>query len=201
MTRVRRDPAPVLTIIRGNSGSGKTTAAREIRRRYGRGCALLEQDHLRRIILREHDHDGGAAPAFIAATARSALGLGYHVVLEGILYAKHYRAALESLIAGHPGPSHVYYLDIPFEETLRRHATRPGMAHITEAEMRGWYAPSDALGVPGETVFGPAATLEAIVTTVLHRSGLAAAAPLAPCPVTCPRCSVQAEGVHLGAEQ
>ncbi|WP_305783117.1 AAA family ATPase [Symbioplanes lichenis] len=180
--------SPVLVIIRGNSASGKTTAAREIRRRYGRGCALLEQDHLRRIVLREHDHDGGVAPAFIAATARSALDLGYHVVLEGILHAQHYGPALTDLIATHPGPAHVYYLDIPFAETLRRHATRPDMAHITETEMRGWYAPSDVLGLPGETVLGPAASLEEIVTTVLHRSGLATAAALTPCPVSCPRC-------------
>jgi hypothetical protein len=32
---------PTLVVIRGNSGSRKATAAREVRRRYGRGCALL----------------------------------------------------------------------------------------------------------------------------------------------------------------
>jgi predicted kinase len=32
---------PTLVVIRGNSGSGKTTTAREVRRRYGRGCTLL----------------------------------------------------------------------------------------------------------------------------------------------------------------
>ena len=79
---------PTLVVIRGNSGSGKTTIAREVRRRYGRGCALVEQDYLRRIVLREHDSDrtDPVAPAFIAATARNALDFGYHVVLEGILH-------------------------------------------------------------------------------------------------------------------
>jgi uridine kinase len=33
---------PMLVVIRGNSGSGKTTTAREVRRRYDRGCALIE---------------------------------------------------------------------------------------------------------------------------------------------------------------
>ena len=36
---------PTLVIIRGNSGSGKSTAANEVRRAYGRGCALLELSH------------------------------------------------------------------------------------------------------------------------------------------------------------
>jgi hypothetical protein len=55
-------------VIRGNSGSGKTTTAHEVRRRYGRGCALVEQDYLRRIVLREHDRAeiGPVAPGFIA---------------------------------------------------------------------------------------------------------------------------------------
>jgi hypothetical protein len=75
---------PTLVIIRGNSGNGKTTAARETRRRFGRGAALLEQDHLRRTVLREHDsaHIDPVAPAFITTTARTALDLGYHVILR-----------------------------------------------------------------------------------------------------------------------
>ena len=46
---------PTLVIIRGNSGSGKTSTAREVRRRYGqRGLAAVEQDYMRRVVLREH---------------------------------------------------------------------------------------------------------------------------------------------------
>jgi uridine kinase len=37
--------AAALVVIRGNSGSGKTTAAREARRRFGRGAGLVELSH------------------------------------------------------------------------------------------------------------------------------------------------------------
>jgi uridine kinase len=37
-----------LIVLRGNSGSGQSTVARAVRERYGRGCALVEQFHLRR---------------------------------------------------------------------------------------------------------------------------------------------------------
>jgi len=182
---------PILVVIRGNSGSGKTSVAREVRRRYGRGCALFEQDHLRRIVLREHDdHETEpVAPRFIAEVVGSALRLGYHAVLEGILHSERYAAALRRLIAGHPGASHAFYLDVSLAETLRRHEARAAHVGFTAADMTGWYAPGDVLGLPGERVIGEAATFEATVDTILHASGLAAAAPATPCPVRCPRCA------------
>jgi hypothetical protein len=92
-----------LIVLRGNSGSGKSTVARAVRERYGRGCALVEQDYLRRIVLRELDGDGGIAPALIAQTVRFALDHGYHVVLEGILARARYGSALSCLFRAHGG--------------------------------------------------------------------------------------------------
>ncbi|MGD7789618.1 zeta toxin family protein [Propionibacteriaceae bacterium Y1700] len=46
---------PHLVIIRGNSASGKTTAARSLQLALGRGTANIGQDHFRRVVLREHD--------------------------------------------------------------------------------------------------------------------------------------------------
>jgi hypothetical protein len=83
-------PETRLVVIRGNSGSGKSTVARRLRLGYGRGCALAEQDYLRRIVLRERDGPGGIAPALIEQTVRFALDHGYHAVLEGILLRDRY---------------------------------------------------------------------------------------------------------------
>jgi hypothetical protein len=179
-----------LIVIRGNSGSGKTSVARAVRRRYGRGCALIEQDYLRRIVLREHDgvEVAGLAPRLIAATARMSLAGGYHVVLEGILAAEVYGSELRSLIAGHPGRSHVYYLDVSWDETLRRHAMRPQAADFTPEQMREWYVPGDVLGVPGERVVPESSSFEQTVETILRTSALREAPAVAPCPTRCPRC-------------
>ena len=179
---------PTLVVIRGNSGSGKTTTGREVRRRYGRGCALIEQDYVRRVMLREHGGDGmgAVAPAFITAMVREALGHGYHVVLEGILHTRQYGRPLRDLIAAHSGAVFAYWMEVSFEETVRRHEGRAEPIPVGAEQMRSWYTPMDLLGVPGERVIdesvGPAAVVELI-------SGLVEAPPLTPCPVVCARCA------------
>ncbi|HEV2373038.1 MAG TPA: zeta toxin family protein, partial [Streptosporangiaceae bacterium] len=98
-----------LVVLRGNSGSGKSTVAAEVRARYGRGIALVGQDNLRRVILREHDVAGAANIGLIDTVVRYALDNGYHVLLEGILCAAHYGPMLEGLRRDHAGPSRWYY--------------------------------------------------------------------------------------------
>ncbi|GAA1603543.1 hypothetical protein GCM10009789_66960 [Kribbella sancticallisti] len=103
------DATTRLVVLRGNSGSGKSTTAQEVRRRVGRGVAWVEQDYLRRILFREHDRPGVPNIGLIDQTVRYALGHGYHVILEGILYSPHYGAMLRELIADHVGVTGVYY--------------------------------------------------------------------------------------------
>lgn len=46
-------PRTRLVILRGDSASGKSTIAQRLRERLGRGVAWVEQDYLRRTVLRE----------------------------------------------------------------------------------------------------------------------------------------------------
>jgi len=107
-----------LIVLRGNSASGKSTVASALRDRYGRGIAIVGQDNLRRIVLRERDVPGGAYIGLVDTVARYALDHGYHTIIEGIFYAAHCAGMLTALRADHRGGSHFYYLDVPFQETL-----------------------------------------------------------------------------------
>jgi hypothetical protein len=187
------DAAPTLLVIRGNSASGKTTAAREARRRFGRGAAVVEQDYFRRVVLREHGGIGtdAVAPGSIDMCVRHLLGAGYHVIVEGILHTGSYGPMLRQLIGDHLGPSHAFYLDVGFEETVRRRHNRAEPIPVTAAQMLDWYAEHDVLGVDGEHVIPETATLEHAVATVLDTSGLVRRAPLTPCPVRCLRCAAK----------
>ena len=69
-----------LVVVRGNSASRKSSVAAGLRERFGRGLALVGQDNLRRIVLRECDRPGAAN---IDLTARYALDAGFHLVQLG----------------------------------------------------------------------------------------------------------------------
>lgn len=161
------DATTRLVVLRGNSGSGKSTTAQEVRRRLGRGVAWIEQDYLRRILLREHDRPDAPNIGLIDQTARYALGNGYHVILEGILYSPTYGAMLRRLIDDHAGVTGVYYFQLSFDETVERHATRPLAETVTPEQMREWYQARDLLGVPGEQVIEPSSTLDETAARII----------------------------------
>lgn len=162
-------PDTHLIVLRGNSGSGKSSIAQAVRARYGRGLALVEQDYLRRTLLRERDLPDGNTPALIAHVITFALDAGYHVLCEGILYADLYGDMLRRLRHAHRGTTDVYYLDVPLAETLRRHAGRPQATEFTGADVRSWFRPHDVLGVPGEQVLDENVALDDVANRILDR--------------------------------
>lgn len=167
-----------LVLLRGNSASGKSSVAAGIRSRFGRGLALVEQDTLRRVVLRERDRPGAANIGLIDTVARYALDAGYHVIVEGILYADRYGDMLARLCADHRGPTHAYYLDVPFDETLSRHATKPIADEVGETDLRNWYRHRDLLPGGVETVIGADSSLAKTVERIMDDTGLAGLLPL-----------------------
>jgi hypothetical protein len=138
----------------------------------------VQQDYLRRVLLREREQPGGAAPALIDQTVRFCLDHGYQVLLDGILAASSHSEMISGLLRAHRGRSFVFYLDACFEETLRRHATRPQAAEFSGEDMRSWYLARDLLGVDGERVVPEHFTLTRTVAFIGTITGLLA--PAAP---------------------
>lgn len=170
-----------LIVLRGNSASGKSTVAAGLRDRFGRNLALVGQDNLRRIVLRERDRPGAANIGLIGMTARYALDAGFHTVVEGILYADRYAAMLEDLVSEHRGFSRCYYLDVPLQETLRRHATKPDpayLAQVTDQHLRDWYRERDLLPSGVETIVEASSTLDNTVQRIMRETGLDTVPPI-----------------------
>ncbi|MFD6097145.1 AAA family ATPase [Nocardiopsis flavescens] len=168
---------PRLVVLRGNSGSGKSTVAATVRAAYGRrGMAVVGQDVVRRDILRERDRPGAVNIGLIDLMVRHILGRGAHVVLEGIFYADHYGPMLTALIDDHPGRAHAYYFDLPFEVTLARHATKPLARELGEAELRRWWRPRDLLPGAAERTIDRHASAADTAARILRDCGLSATA-------------------------
>jgi predicted ABC-type ATPase len=77
---------PTLVIIRGNSGSGKTSMADALQAHFGAAhCLVIHQDQVRREMLHANDHVGTPAVALIADLIRFGLANYPLVIVEGIL--------------------------------------------------------------------------------------------------------------------
>ncbi|GAA2332420.1 hypothetical protein SVIO_003350 [Streptomyces violaceusniger] len=80
---------------------------------------------------------------------------------------------LAQLRDDHRGPTHGYYLDVPFGETLARHATKPIADDVNEAQLRDRYRPRDLLPGGIETVIGADSALQETVDRIMLDTGLA----------------------------
>ena len=69
-----------LVVLRGNSGSGKSSVAAALRAACGPGVAWVSQDLIRRVILKEKDQPGGLNIGLIDQVTRYALTLRRHAM-------------------------------------------------------------------------------------------------------------------------
>lgn len=140
-----------LVIIRGNSGSGKSSVARAIQHKIGRNTLVIPQDTVRREMLWVHD----GADTLALPLLTDLLKYGYEyceiTVLEGILNAKWYQPLFETAVDLFGENIFAYYYDLPFEETLKRHATKRDRFDFGEEEMRRWWNEKDHIGFIPET--------------------------------------------------
>lgn len=160
-----------LIVLRGPSGSGKTTIAKRLFALTECRTALIQQDYYRFIF---KPSDGGSKSnstvihEMIEHNCSCALEAGYDVILEGILSVKSYLAILNRIIDQHPGPSHMFYFDMSFEETARRHASRQNASEFTIEDMRQWYAGSHRSYHPLERLIPESCSEERTVETIFR---------------------------------
>lgn len=158
---------PKLIILRGNSGSGKTTIAKELQKKLGHGTMLISQDVVRREMLYVKD---GEKPKVSELLFQLALYGKKHcniVIMEGILTTKWYRELFERLKKEFDNNNlFAYYFDLPFEETLRRHKLKPNANEFGEKEMRNWWKEKDLIYFIPEKLIGKELTIQEIVNDI-----------------------------------
>ena len=158
--------------LRGNSGSGKSTVAALLRSRVKNQMALVEQDYLRRVVLKQKGNQGAAAKDLIRQTTLLALDHDYDVVLDGILDMDNYGGLLRELARRESCVLHLYWFDVPFEETLRRHNLKPIADAFGETEMREWWRDQDPSGIEGEQLIPGHSSAADAVDRILRDTGL-----------------------------
>ena len=163
-----------LIIIRGNSGSGKSSLAKAIRAARPRGIAIVGHDVLRREVLHVRDHPGTLSVPYMDLSARFALEHGLHVVIEGILHSEIYGEMLARLQSDHRGMTRSYCYELALDETLRRHRTKPLAAEVSVDTVTTWYRNADRVRALREVVFDETVSAREALERVLADVGWSA---------------------------
>lgn len=141
-----------LIIIRGNSGSGKTTIAKALQENFGHNTMLISQDVVRRDILKVKDGKDTKALPLMKDLLKYGANNCDIVILEGILYSDWYSTLFEVALEVFGEYINAYYFDIPFDETLQRHQTKPNKNDFGEEAMRRWWREKDFIGFIQEKI-------------------------------------------------
>lgn len=155
-----------LIILRGNSGSGKTTTGKALQKKFGHGTMLISQDVVRREMLFVKDGPNTETSKLLNELALYGRKHCNIVILEGILNSKWYRKLFENLLDEFGNQIFAYYFDIPFEETLNRHRHKPNAHEFGENEMRKWWNEKDLLGIIPEVCLHKELSLNEIVDMI-----------------------------------
>ena len=138
-----------LIILRGNSGSGKTTTARMLQEKFGPNTMLISHDMVRMQILHVWSTEGvrRSGPLMIELLKYGKQNSEV-TIMEGILPTENYQFLFETALKefGQENIS-AYYYELPFEETLARHSTQPNRDEFGEPEMRKWWKEKDYIGI------------------------------------------------------
>ena len=142
-----------LIIIRGNSGSGKSTVANLLQKKLGHNTLLISQDAVRREMLWVKDRPGNRAIPLLKTLLLYGKERCEAVILEGILHSQWYAPLFDLAREAYGQEIYAYYYDLTFEETMARHRTRDKQAEFGEESMRRWWVEKDYLHFHGEVIF------------------------------------------------
>ncbi|MBR5057005.1 MAG: kinase [Clostridiales bacterium] len=157
-----------LVILRGNSGSGKSTVAKELQNMLGNNTMLISQDMVRREILKVSDGKDTKALPLLKQLLRYGYDHSEVVILEGIMVADWYRPLFELAVSLYGEDVYAYYFDLPFEETVKRHKTRSKAGSFGEEAMREWWVEKDYSDVLNESKIPEELSKENIVQMILN---------------------------------
>jgi adenylate kinase family enzyme len=158
-----------LIIIRGNSGSGKTTTAKILQNHLGSGTLLVSQDTVRRDMLNIRAKKGNLSMDLIRQITEYGKDKCEFVILEGILSKHCYAEMLHNLVDFYNGKAYTYYFDVSFEETVKRHNSRSKKTEFGEGSLRAWWNPKDYLGMDGEVLLTNGMSQDDVMKLILNQ--------------------------------
>ncbi len=120
-----------------------------LQEKFGRNTMLISHDMVRMQIL--HTKDVEALPLIMQLLKYGRQNSDI-TILEGILSTKVYMPLFEMAVQEYGKNILAFYYDLPFEETLQRHATKPNRDDFGEQDMRRWWKEKDFIHIIPEKI-------------------------------------------------
>lgn len=163
-----------LIVLRGQSGSGKSTVANILQENAKQPLVVLEQDYYRKYPLKTLPNGlrRELMVKMLLADIFTCLDSGLDVLVEGMFSSEKYKPLIEEMFRRHPTNNYVFWFDISFAETLRRHQTREKLNDFGEDEMKEWYFKNEPHGFEFEYQISESNTLEQTVSYIQKTANL-----------------------------
>jgi adenylate kinase family enzyme len=157
---------PKLIILRGPSAAGKSTIAKQLQGKY-KNIAVFEQDHFNQHLFRAQDREetSAARHEIVKQSVIIALAHGHDVILEGF-YAGSWKQTISEFLEIHPEDNYIFYFDISFEETVKRHSSRSKVDDFGPESMKKWYTRSEKLGHADEIMLSDNLSKDEIILII-----------------------------------
>lgn len=161
-----------LIIIRGPSGAGKSSVAKSLKKKSKRKILLISADQLRNMYNDQGRASSQPAKEMIVANVLIGLRGGFDVILEGILNVNTDQPVFDKILKEHPEENYFFYLDVSYEETLRRHQTRPEKSEFGETEMKEWWSYASTTGKSSEIIIPEGYSMEETIAKIQKTAGI-----------------------------
>lgn len=156
-----------LILLRGNSASGKKTIACNLQSMLGNGVMRVGQDEIRRHMLNVSDSPGNLSIELIKHITAYGIAHCEYVIVEGIFNKEKYGNMLQSIISSAHIKSYIYYFDLPYAETVRRHHSK-AYTDFSAQKLASWFVEKDTLNVKNEKLISETMTQKDILTMILN---------------------------------
>lgn len=158
---------PKFIIIRGPSGSGKSTVAKALQTATRSQTLLLSEDDIRFKFSDWKQPDHKACKQLALVSIMSGLESGFDVIYEGISDIKTYDEYFQIIFAEHAHDNYFFYLNVSFEETLRRHTMRPQKSEFGPEDMKRWQTYASPTNYVNETIISQDSSVVQTVNTIM----------------------------------
>jgi len=132
-----------IIIIRGNSGSGKSTISKALQKKLVKDTLLIPHDMVRMVMVGQYaDTVGNPSVKLLENLLVYGQQNFSYIILEGILNSYIYKSVFDMINETFKDNIFAYYFDLPIEETIKRHIERD-WHEFGEKEMREWFVEKD----------------------------------------------------------